>query len=387
MRKIKWFKLIAIIACMALIFAGCSGEGEKETPNPSEGSTPTEGSEPVEETKTLNDYTLDEIIEKAKAEGHLESVGMPDSWANWGETWEGYTATYGITHNDADMSSAEELAMFENDPTRAIGDVGFGFTTKLVGSDGKELVQGYKTSYWDSVPDWAKGEDGKWMIAYTGCTAFLWNNDLMKGEMPTSWQAVREGDYKVAIGDVVGGANGQGAVIATAYAFGGDIDNLQPAFDFWKEMAEAGRINGIDITYNNFESGEVPFGVIWSYNAYSYAGKLVEAKNYNVKYGIPSDGAILSGYASVINANTTTPFAAALAREYIFSDEGQINLAKSGAIPTRTNVVIPEEVTSATFDPATYAHAVGFADADHYSEVCAQIGEWWAENIQPLIAQ
>ena len=81
------------------------------------------------------------------------------------------------------------------------------------------------------------------------------------------------------------------------------------------------------------------------------------------------------------------PCAAALAREYIFSDEGQINLAKSGAIPTRTNVVIPEEVTSATFDPATYAHAVGFADADHYSEVCAQIGEWWAENIQPLIAQ
>ena len=67
MRKTNLFKLIAILACMALIFAGCSGEGEKETPNPSEGGTSTEGGEPVEETKTLNDYTLDEIIEKAKA--------------------------------------------------------------------------------------------------------------------------------------------------------------------------------------------------------------------------------------------------------------------------------------------------------------------------------
>ena len=37
----------------------------------------------------LNSYTLDEIIEKAKAEGHVESVGMPDSWANWGDSWKG----------------------------------------------------------------------------------------------------------------------------------------------------------------------------------------------------------------------------------------------------------------------------------------------------------
>ncbi len=375
MRKAT-LKLLAVLLCMALVLVGCAGNND--TP-----ATEGEG----EGEKTLNDYTLDEIIEKAKAEGHLESVGMPDSWANWGESWEGYTAEYGISHNDTDMSSAEELSMFESDPTRAIGDVGFGFTTKLVGSDGQELVQGYKTSYWDSVPDWAKGEDGKWMIAYTGCTAFLWNNDLMGAEMPTSWQEVREGDYAVAIGDVVGGANGQGAVIATAYAFGGDIDNLEPAKEFWKEMAEAGRVNGIDITKQNFESGEVPFGVIWSYNAYSYGTALAADKGYNMTYGIPSDGAILSGYASVINKTTDTPFAAALAREYIFSDVGQINLAKAGAIPTRTNVEIPAEISAETFAPESYAHAVGFADADHYSEVCAQISEWWSEEIQPLIAQ
>ncbi len=370
MRKAT-LKLLAVLLCMVLVLAGCSGA--KKT-------------EPL--VTELNNYTLDEIIEKAKAEGHLESVGMPDSWANWGETWEEYTAAYGISHNDSDMSSAEELSMFESDPTRAIGDVGFGFTTKLISSnDNQYLVQGYKTSYWDSVPDWAKGEDGEWMIAYTGCTAFLWNNDLMGAEMPTSWQEVREGDYAVAIGDVVGGANGQGAFIASAYAFGGDIDNLEPAKEFWKEMAEAGRINGIDITYNNFESGEVPFGVIWSYNAYSYAKDLLAKKGYNVSFGIPSDGAILSGYASVISRTTDTPFAAALAREYIFSDEGQINLAKAGAIPTRTNVEIPAEISAETFAPESYAHAVGFADADHYSKVCEEIGAWWQENIMPLIAQ
>ena len=103
----------------------------------------------------LNSYTLDEIIEKAKEEGHVESVGMPDSWANWGDSWKGLTETYGIAHTDDDMSSAEELNMFPNDSTRDIGDVGLAFTQQAIDAD---LVQGYKTSYWDSVPDWAKGD-------------------------------------------------------------------------------------------------------------------------------------------------------------------------------------------------------------------------------------
>lgn len=31
----------------------------------------------------LNALTLSEIETQAKEEGHVESVGMPDTWANW----------------------------------------------------------------------------------------------------------------------------------------------------------------------------------------------------------------------------------------------------------------------------------------------------------------
>ncbi|HRW57954.1 MAG TPA: ABC transporter substrate-binding protein, partial [Oscillospiraceae bacterium] len=96
MRKTTLFKLIAVVACLSLLLVGCSGTTEEE------------------EATDLNSYTLDEIIEKAKEEGHVESVGMPDSWANWGESWTGLTDTYGIEHTDEDMSSAEELNMFAN---------------------------------------------------------------------------------------------------------------------------------------------------------------------------------------------------------------------------------------------------------------------------------
>ena len=326
----------------------------------------------------LNSYSLDEIIAKAKEEGHVESVGMPDSWANWGDSWKGLTETYGIAHTDDDMSSAEELNMFKNDSTRDIGDIGTGFIDDALERD---LVQGYKTSYWDSVPEWAKGEDGKWMIAYTGCTAFIYNNDLTSEPAPASWEDVRKGSYKLTIGDVVGGATGQGVVISTAFAFGGDLENLQPAYDFWTEMAKAGRIDKGDILLARIQAGEVECGVSWSWNVLNYRDS---TPNYKFTLAIPSDGSVMTGYASVISKNSDTPVAAALAREYIFSDAGQINLAKSGALPTRTDVVVPDEYKA--FDPSTYANAVSsFSDAEAYSNACLEVSEWWNENIIPLL--
>ncbi len=83
-----------------------------------------------ESTKTavdLNSMTIDEITEKAKEDGEINSVGMPDTWANWIETWNEIEENYGIKHTDTDMSSAEELAIFANeasDATKDIGDVG-----------------------------------------------------------------------------------------------------------------------------------------------------------------------------------------------------------------------------------------------------------------------
>ena len=43
----------------------------------------------AEESSTANvnaNDSLDTIIEKAKTEGEIASVGMPDTWANWVDT-------------------------------------------------------------------------------------------------------------------------------------------------------------------------------------------------------------------------------------------------------------------------------------------------------------
>lgn len=383
-RMTKKTLAVALTAAMCLALAGC-GSSTKETKaaeTTAGETTAGETTAAAEGAVDLNALTLDEIVEKAKAEGKVESVGMPDSWANWGLTWQDLKDEYGIDHADTDMSSSEELQMFKTEGengTKDIGDVGFAFGQQAIDED---LVQGYKTSYWDSVPEWAKAEDGKWMVAYTGATTFLTNTEQVEN-VPTSWADIKAGDYKVALGDI-GGGTAQAAVIASAYAFGGDLNNLDPAFEFWTELAEAGRINTLDILQQNFETGEIAVGVIWSYTAVPYKDQITQ---YQMEATIPSDGSIMSGYASVINKYAPHPHAAALAREWIFSDAGQANLAKAGAIPTRTDVEIPAEIEEATFAKADYANAIPMEDAEAYAAACETVKTRWEEEILPLLVQ
>lgn len=373
---------IAVVTAAALSIAmvatACGGSSSSTSTSATE--TEASSSSGSASGEDLNSKSLDDIIADAKEEGDVQSVGMPDNWADWASLWQNLKDNYGITHTDADMSSAEELQMFQTEgenATKDIGDVGMGFTQQVIDED---LTQGYKTSYWDSVPDWAKGEDGKWMIAYTGATTFLSNKTLLDqdGEsVPTSWEDIKNGSYKVAIGDINGG-NAQAAIIASNFALGGDLDNLDPAFEFWTQMAEDGRINTLDITQQNFETGEVEVGVVWSFTGVPYSKNITD---YDMEATVPTDGSIQSGYASVINKYAPHPNAAALAREVMFSDEGQGYLAGAGGIPTRTDVEIEG------YDASQYENCILMDDTDAYSKACEEVVSRWEEEITPLLVQ
>ena len=195
--------------------------------------------------------------------------------------------------------------------------------------------------------------------------------------VPESWDDIKNGTYKVAIGDINGG-NAQAAVIASNFALGGDLTNLDPAFDFWAQMAKDGRINTLDITQQNFETGEAEVGVVWSFTGVPYSKDIT---NYEMKATVPTDGSIQSGYASVINKYAPHPNAAALAREVMFSDEGQTYLANAGGIPTRTDVTIDG------FDPDQYKNCILMDDTDAYSKACEEVVSRWQEEITPLLVQ
>lgn len=329
----------------------------------------------------LTSISLEELVVKAKEEGEVNSLGMPDSWANWKETWEDIDEKYSIKHSDTDMSSAEELAKFESEKKNAsgdIGDVGIAFGSLAVERD---LVIGYKTSYFDEIPDWAKDTEGKWIIGYTGTMAFMSDKKNVQNP-PKSWEDIKNGDFKVTIGDVEKANQAQFAVLAASYAFGGDEKNLQPGIDFFKKLAKEGRLVTTSPDLATIEKGEHEVVLMWDFNALNYRDQ-IDRDRFDV--AIPEEKSVMSGYATIINKYAKNPYAAALAREFILSDEGQDNLAKGYAKPIRKDAKISEEAKNKLLPESMYKNVTPVKDSEAWNETLKELPQKWQEEISSLI--
>lgn len=329
------------------------------------------------ETAAKDDDSLEKIIEKAKKEGDVASVGMPDTWANWVGTWEDMKEEYGINHKDTDMSSAEELAKFESEGengTADIGDVGISFGPLAVS---KDLTLPYKTSYWDDIPKWAKDDEGHWLLSYTGTISFMVDTDNVK-DVPTSWEDLKNGDYQISVGDVTKANQAQFAVLAAAMANGGNEKDIQPGLDYFKEIAKQGRISSVDASLANIEKGEIDVAILWDFNALNHRDS-IDKDRFEVK--IPTDGSVISGYTTLINKNAPHPNAAKLAREYILSDKGQINLAKGYARPIRTDVKLPDDVASKLLKDEEYESAKPVESNEDWDKTALELPEKWQSEV------
>ncbi|MFH7587408.1 ABC transporter substrate-binding protein [Oceanimonas smirnovii] len=320
---------------------------------------------------------LSELEARARAEGQVNSVGMPDSWANWKDTWRDLGSQYGLKHQDTDMSSAQEIAKFaaeKEDATADIGDVGAAFAPIAVQQG---VTQPYKPSTWSEIPDWAKDADGHWMLGYTGTIAFIVNNELVK-KVPTSWADLRDGDYQVTVGDVGVAAQANSAILAAAFALGGDESDLSPALDLFADLARQGRLSPVDTNIANLEKGEIEMAVLWDFNALNYRDQ-IDRERFTVV--IPSDGSLISGYATIINKYAKHPNAAKLAREYILSDAGQINLARGYARPIRSNVTLPDDVQARLLPNEMYANARPIADFGIWEQSTKRLPRQWQTEV------
>ncbi|WP_043203085.1 ABC transporter substrate-binding protein [Pseudomonas putida] len=323
---------------------------------------------------------LKALEDAARKEGTVNSVGMPDAWANWKGTWEDLASKYGLKHSDTDMSSAQEIAKFDAEKDNAsadIGDVGAAFGPIAVT---KGVSQPYKPSTWDQVPEWAKDKDGHWALAYTGTIAFIINKDLVKEEeRPKTWHDLEKGKYKVAIGDVGTAAQAANGVLAAAIAYKGDESNVAPGLQLFTKLAQQKRLSLANPTIQTLEKGEVEVGVVWDFNGLSYREQ-IDPKRFEVL--IPSDGSITSGYTTIINKYAKHPNAAKLTREYIFSDAGQTNLAKGHARPIRAeHLKLPADVQAKLLPNEQYGAAQPIKNAEAWEATSKKLPQMWQEQV------
>lgn len=320
-----------------------------------------------------------ELERAARAEGRVVSGGMPDFWANWRATWSDLQHRYGLVHEDFNTSSGGAIARMQSEGREAtldIVDLGFEFAgmAKAAG-----LTRPHKPATWAQIPDWAKDPDGHWALAYTGTIAFVVNTRLV-ARTPRSWKDLFEDKaLRVLTGEVGPTAQANAVVLAAAMALGGGETRLDPALGRFADLAARGRLVNKNPGVARMKANLAEVYLMWDFNALSFRHRLANAADFEVL--IPADGSVLSGYAPVLNRYAPHPNAAQLAREYIFGDAGQLNLARGNARPIRIDQLdLPAAVRSRLVDGAQYRNARALQPAV-WAREAKKLDQVWQKDV------
>jgi putative spermidine/putrescine transport system substrate-binding protein len=314
-------RLAGLLVAGAFVAAACSGTSSSTAPSAAAGD-------------------MDALIAAAKAEGGLTTIALPHSWCNYGEVLSGFTAKYGIPINELnpDAGSGDEIEAIKankDNPGPAspdVIDVGLSFGPQAK-TDG--LIQPYKVSTWDSIPESAKDAEGYWYGDYYGVLAFEVNTAVVKN-IPADWQDLLKPEYKgqVALaGDPTVSNQAISGVWASGFSEGGSLDSAQEGLDFFKKLNDAGNFVPVIAKTATVASGETPIRIAWTYNGLADKDSL--AGNPPIEVVVPATGRFGGMYVQAISAYAPHPNAAKLWMEYLYSDEGQNLWLKGYCNPIR----------------------------------------------------
>ena len=285
------------------------------------------------------------LIKLAQKEGELNTIALPDYWANYGNVIKAFEKKYKIKVNsyDPEASSAEELVAVRTlkgqDRMPDVLDVGLQFAVQ--GAQ-EGLLAPYKVLTWNDIPADAKDVKGQWYSDYGGYIAIGYDANLVK-TAPKSFADLLNPIYKnqVALnGDPTSSNSAFLSVMATSIAAGKGVkgaNNIQYALDYWKKMKESGNFVPVAATPATVEAGQTPILLDWDYLHAKYKGP---SGNVDWKVVVPSDALLGGFYAQAVVKNSPHPAAARLWQEFLYSDEGQNLWLQGGARPIRLDAMV-----------------------------------------------
>ncbi|UXN75237.1 ABC transporter substrate-binding protein [Devosia sp. A8/3-2] len=331
---------------------------------------------------------LDALYTAAKAEGQLTTIALPHDWCGYGAVIEGFKAKYpGITVNELnpDAGSADEIEAIKanqgNTGPQApdVIDVGLSFGPSAK-ADG--LIQPYKVSTRDSIPDDAKDAEGYWYGDYYSVMAMLVNKDLVT-TIPTDWADLTNDEYANAValaGDPRASARAIQSVYAAGLATGADAAGAADAgLKFFGELNAKGNFVPVIGKSASLAQGTTPIVIARDYNLLARRDSF--RGNPEAEIVVPATGVVAGVYVRAISAYAPHPNAAKLWMEYLYSDEGQLGWLKGYCHPIRFNDTaakgaIPQDLLDALPPAAAYEKAV-FPTIDEQNAAKEVItGQW-----------
>lgn len=336
------------------------------------------------------DGSFESLVEAAEAEGKVNLIALPDTWANYAGILESFRTTYDVEAPVAnpDASSADELTAIRTlrgqpDMPEAV-DVGPSFTGELM-ADG--LVDAFKPSTWDEIPDALKDPDGYWVGAYYGVMSIATNATLVES-VPTSFEELKDPAYANMVtlnGDPREAGAAFAAVMAASLANGGSFDDIMPGIEYFAELKELGNLQVIDVTPAALISGEVPIALDWTYNFPALVPQLEEV-GFDLEVIVPTDGVYGSYYAQGVVSEANHPCAARLWIEHIVGDDGALGYLEGGAVPARYAALVEAGLVSdelaANLPSGDVIESITFPSQDQIDAAKTALTENWG----PMVA-
>ena len=159
----------------------------------------------------------------------------PPQWADWASMLKAIDKEIDIQMPHDNKNSGQTLSQLLAERDNPVADVAYYGVTTGIKAGNEGVATAYKPTGFDDIPDGLKDPDGKWFAIHYGTLSFFVNVDALGGaEVPQCFADLTKSEYRGMVGylDPSSAFVGYAGAVAVNMAFGGDLDNFDPAIKY-----------------------------------------------------------------------------------------------------------------------------------------------------------
>jgi len=257
----------------------------------------------------------------------LAIYAVQTGWSNWDAVMDAFEDEHGVSLVDDQRTSGEAL----EDIRRNAGDQEYSAYNGFypVGLEAREdgFTTDYQPANWDKVPDEFKTGDNNMTATRQMTIAINYRKDIYEQrgvDEPETWEDLKQPEIAQDLAiNVPGAGAGLNAMLSINHAYGGDLNNLDPLFDYLEDIGEHGAEHRRNLD-QQFTAGEVSTYAEFDFGGLStkYNDDSIDEENVGVT--IPQapgggEGAVTAPYGYGLLETAPNPDAAKLFMDFVLS--------------------------------------------------------------------
>lgn len=303
----------------------------------------------------------------------------PPEWADWASMLSAIETELGLDVPHDNKNSGQTLTQLLAERGNPVADVAYYGVTTGIKAGVEGVVEPYKPTGFDEIPEGLKDAEGRWFTIHQGTLGLFVNVDALGGApVPACFEDLLKPEYQGMVGylDPSSAFVGYAGAVAVNRALGGDLSNFDPAIDYFTRLAENDPIVPKQTSYARVVSGEIP--ILFDYDFNAYRAKYTEEGNF--EFVLPCEGSVVVPYVMSLVAGAPNAENGKRILDFILSDEGQAIWTNAYLRPARP-IELPEDV-AARFLPASDYERATPVDYAEMERVQAAFGERYLAEVR-----